>query len=52
MSDFPEECKGCPFETGDFILTHENIETFKCQCNELSNCSYYETAYDFVEDKE
>jgi len=49
MSDFPEECEGCPFQTGTFLLTDENVKTFKCQCDCLENCSYYDRAREFVE---
>lgn len=51
MSDFPEECKGCPFETGDFYLSPTYVKEFKCQCDCLTNCSFYDRAREFVEEE-
>lgn len=48
MSDFPKECIGYPFQTGDFELTKVYVDSFVCQCDCLSNCSYYDYAKEFV----
>jgi len=52
MKDFPEECEGCPFATGDFVMTSEYLAEFKCQCGCEANCSYLDRAREFIEDCE